>query len=268
MENNMEAATSQTATAPWPTPPDQQQPYGEQTRQHSAQSPQADPLPPEPTDTRPLEVEAVQAAAPTWGWLLASSALLMVTWPVGLALFILWAVIVSLSLFAFIAPLLLPLAAAVRSYGNQYRRWAGRVLGRTIIRPSRRAHPAADNASLFRKITVALRDPAIWREWLWLIVNASVGFVLALLPIAFLASGVFHLSYPLLYAVTPHEVFGTVYGIFEVHTMGQAWLVPLLAVVPLGIGASLVRPCTQASARLIAGLIGNNAPTMQAGLHE
>src|SRR5699024_6612828 len=111
-------------------------------------------------------------------------------------LFIFWAVAAALSLFVFIAPLLIPLRAAIRNYANAYRRWARRVLGV----PSAPAGKAAPTMSSYpqtapsarpypprrifaRTLVAPLLDGMTWREWAWLLVNSTAGFFLGVLQV-------------------------------------------------------------------------------------
>lgn len=204
---------------------------------------------PEPGARGPLD-----AQHPSRWWHFGTSLALMLTWPIGLGLFIVWAVVASLSLLTVVAPLLLPVAAMIRGYAQAHRRWAGRALGRQVTRPET-GHGRRAPATLFGTFTIPLRDAAIWREWLWLLVHATVGFALALIPTALLLSALFYSLYPLLFALTPQEVFGTVFGFIEIHSVSEAWLVTPIAVVCLGLWLATARSLPTAYARIITMMI-------------
>lgn len=212
-----------------------------------------------PTETGPLLVPSTPR--PGRWWHLATSAVLTVTWPVGLALFIIWAVIVVLSPLTIIAPLLIPTAAAIRGYAGAYRHWASRALGVAVVRLERRGQQRRNLAGV---LLAPLRDPATWREWCWLLVNATAGFVLALLPVVFIAGAVFYLCYPFLYAITPQEAFGEVLGVYELHSVTEAWLVTPLGGVCLVIWYGISRSFPLANAAIIRAMLGSHARTVRA----
>lgn len=180
------------------------------------------------------------------------SLLLAITWPFGLALFILWTVVAALSLFAVITPLLIPLGTAIRGYANLHRRYASRVLGQPVIRGNVARAPGR---TLFGKFTAPLRDPMTWREWAWLLVNSVAGFVLALLPIVLLATAVFCLAFPLIYAITP-PTFEVVFGAWQVRTQNDAWLIAPLAALFAALWWVSARSFPAADATLVRALIG------------
>lgn len=199
-----------------------------------------------------------QATRPSLMWLLGSSVLLAVSWPIGLALFIIWTVVVALSLFTVVLPLQLPVAATLRGYAGLHRRWAARVLGtRAQGGPAAsRTQPRPWHATLVGRLTAALRDPSTWRQWAWCLVNATVGFALALLPVVLFASIWLYLCYPLLYAVTPQEAFGTVFGVFELRSVADAWLVTPMALVCAALWLATARSFPRASARIMVTMLG------------
>ncbi len=56
-------------------------------------------------------------------------------------------------------------------------------------------------------LRTTLTDPATWRDIVWLLLNAVVGFTLTLLSAVLFLACAFYLVYPLLVGVTPDGVF-------------------------------------------------------------
>lgn len=82
--------------------------------------------------------------------------------------------------------------ALVRMHANQRRMLAYDWAGLTVPAPYR-PFPAATRGGLAGQVercTFLLRDPATWRDVLWLLVDAVAGFVTALLPVALIVYGV------------------------------------------------------------------------------
>ncbi|MGK5556810.1 sensor histidine kinase [Actinomadura kijaniata] len=69
---------------------------------------------------------------------------------------------------------------AVRALADQQRVWAARWSGVGIPRPYRAAPPGATSPA--RRLWWLLRDPATWRDLLWLVAAIPVGLPLGLLP--------------------------------------------------------------------------------------
>ncbi|WP_245681932.1 sensor histidine kinase [Actinomadura kijaniata] len=97
--------------------------------------------------------------------------------------------VVSLALIpigvgVFLAPVTL---LAVRTLANQQRAWAAEWSGVSVPLPYR-PEPATSNP--LRRLGWLLRDPATWRDLLWLLVNAPVGLLLGLLPAMLVVYGV------------------------------------------------------------------------------
>src|SRR5262245_13349033 len=100
-------------------------------------------------------------------------------------------------------------------------RWiAGRVLGKPIPSPYRpRSGPGL--VTLMRDWA---RDPANWRDLLWLFVSMTAGFVLSLLALVFMLGVFWYAIFPFLFWVTPDGTFDVDYGIFLIDTQAEAFL--------------------------------------------
>lgn len=192
--------------------------------------------------------------------LLGWSALLLAGSLAGAALATFW--ITSTPLIALGAgiPLTLLATALARWLADLHRQWASRRLGEPVGRPYL---PAPEAGSLARLWTI-LRDPATWRDWAWLVVNAVTGWLTSGLSLLLFAGGFFYLLYPLVYALTPPQVFRTpLGGAFRLHDVAQTFaLVPLGPVLFLLWFATAPR-LADLNARVIRLLLG---PTEQARL--
>ena len=114
------------------------------------------------------------------------------------------------------------------------------------------------------RLWTILRDPATWRDWIWLVVNSITIWLSCGLSLLFFAFGVVYLTYPLIYQLTPSQVFRTPMGEgFRLHSVAQSFgLVPLGPVFLLLWYVTAVR-LANLNARVIRALLG---PTEQARL--
>lgn len=116
----------------------------------------------------------------------------LVTLTVGAALGVV--VVVSLAMIpaAGIGLLTTPYAImALRVYANKRRELCGTWGGMPVSDAYRKIPRDPGISGHFRRLIAVLRDPATWRDLLWLHVDNAAGLVLALLPIALLVQGVF-----------------------------------------------------------------------------
>ena len=157
-------------------------------------------------------------------------------------------------------PLTLLATALVRWFADLHRQWAAERLGEPVPRPYL---PTPETGWPVQLWTI-LRDPATWRDWAWLVVNAVTGWFTSGLSLLFFLGGVFYLIFPLIYRLTPPQVFRTPLGEgFRLHSVTQSFaLVPLGPVFLLLWSATAVR-LANLNARVIRALIG---PTEQARL--
>ena len=194
--------------------------------------------------------------------LLGWSAMLLTGSVAGAALATLWITSVPLVALGAGIPLTLLSTVLVRWLADLHRQWAGRKLGEPVPRPYL---PAPDAGGPSRLWTI-LRDPASWRDWAWLAVNAITGWLTCGLSLLLFAGGFFYLLYPLVYLLTPPEVFRTPLGeAFRLHSVTQS-----LALVPLGpvcflLWYTTATRLTHLNARVIRLLLG---PTEQARLRS
>jgi hypothetical protein len=184
--------------------------------------------------------------------LLGRSVRVMLTSMTGVVLFCLWVTLVAVSPITLVAPLVVPVTALVRRYANAHRREATMLLGQPVAagyRTGGRRGPVASVWSIER-------DPASWRDAWWCLAHAVVAFVTSTVLVALFAGGVFYLSYPFLYWVTPQHVFGRPFGgLVVLHSVGQAMVMTPLALILFGLWYLLALPFTGAELGLTRRLL-------------
>ncbi|WP_019877771.1 sensor histidine kinase [Sporichthya polymorpha] len=116
-------------------------------------------------------------------------ALAVVAPPVALVLFALTVVSLALIPALGIGLFVVPWVAALnRSVTDFLRRLGPTWFGGTIDRPYK---PAPILGGPIRKAGWVLGDPATWRDLLWLLWTATLGFALVLLPVALVGQGIY-----------------------------------------------------------------------------
>ncbi|RKT52542.1 sensor histidine kinase [Saccharothrix australiensis] len=123
-------------------------------------------------------------------------------------------------------PLLLLITALARRYLAVHRRWAGGVLGEEIAAPYRLP---ANRGPMTRVRTIAT-DPATWRDLAFLPLNAVVGVVCGVLPLALWLGGAFGVVTPVLWALGADSVE---FSGIDVDTPGNFVVAPLLGLLYL-----------------------------------
>ena len=210
--------------------------------------------------------------------LLALVALLVTM--VGLAPFVLVVVSLSLVVVWIGIPMLLVTIVVLRAFLTPWRTWAGWVREEPVIRPYR-AVPAG---GWFARLRWVVTDQATWRDMVWILVNCTAGFVLALLAVVFFLGSVFYLIYPLLLAITPAGVFDNPMGLFVLHEWWQGVYMWPLAAILFGLWwrwtpglmhgwaamhASLLGPTKTAVLRgRVAALAASRADTVDSAARE
>jgi len=80
------------------------------------------------------------------------------------------------------------------------------------------------------------RDPANWRDLLWLLVSMTAGFVLSILALSLMLAFFFYAIYPFLFWVTPAGTFNDDYGFITIDTQAKAFLEWIPALIGLALG--------------------------------
>ncbi|WP_394618890.1 sensor histidine kinase [Lentzea sp. JNUCC 0626] len=156
------------------------------------------------------------------GW----SLVLLLAAAVGAALATLWLTSIPLIALGAGIPLTLLAAVLVRWFADLHRGWASDRLGA----PVDRSYLPLPQANWPRRLWTILRDPASWRDWAWLVVNSLTIWFTSGLSLVLFLFGVTCLLYPLIYELTPPQVFRTPLGEgFRLDSVGKSF-----ALVPLG----------------------------------
>ncbi|MFD8421686.1 sensor histidine kinase [Streptomyces sp. NPDC059466] len=178
----------------------------------------------------------------------------------GFGLLTLWTTSLTVVALGVGVPLVLVSTALVRWLADLHRQWAADQLSEPVARP----YLSTPDAGWFERLWTILRDPATWRDWAWLATNSITGWFTYGLSFLLFLCGVFYLSYPLVYALTPPQVFRTPLGNgFRLHSVPESFaLVPLGPLFLLLWYASAPR-LAKLNAVMIQSLL---APTAQAQL--
>jgi len=158
------------------------------------------------------------------------------------ALFVLTVVGIPLLLVTVGICLLLVSIPLTQQVARAHRWIAGRILGEPIPSPYRprsgsdRMPSGAKEWRLIALLRDWARDPATWRDLLWLLVSMTAGFVLSLLSLVFLLGVVWYAIFPFLFAITPDGTFDVDYGIFTIDTQAEAFLEWIPGLVFLALG--------------------------------
>ncbi|MDH6114634.1 signal transduction histidine kinase [Kitasatospora sp. MAP12-15] len=250
---------------------------------HSSERPAPGGTPPSgerPAPTAPRSGPAPRSGLALRVSLVGWSLVLLLGAVLGAGLLTLWITSVTVVALGVGIPLTLLSTALVRWFADLHRRWAADRLGEPVARPYL---PPPDGGWLVR-LWAILRDPASWRDWAWLVANSITGWFTYGLSFVLFLGGVFYLIYPLLYELTPPQVFRTPLGNgFRLHSVQESFaLVPLgpvllllwyataerLANLDAWVIRSLLAPTAQAQLRArVAQLAASRAETVdtQAG---
>jgi signal transduction histidine kinase len=165
----------------------------------------------------------------------------------------------GLSLFTLTVgfPLSLKAFDATRWYADRYRRWVGEFTGVPVPSPYREVHATG----WLPRFRVVAGDPATWRDFAWLPVNATVGFTIALLPVALVLNVVWHLG--LLVYYLAGGTMSLNYALFTIHDLPTSFLGLLPAAAAVVAFVLAGRPLLLLNARLTRWFL---APTRRAVL--
>lgn len=213
--------------------------------------------------------------------LLAWSLLLALLIPPGLALLVATTVAVPLvAVFGAGIPFVLVAAWLTRRYADVHRLIFARAVDVRIMRPYRPWPGQAGGTttwpararSVLRRLPALARDPASWRDLLWLLLNSTVGFAVQLLGIVLAAIVLWYACLPLLWWILTRadgpelaeQVLRTDFGIWTIESQATAgWAGPLLALFFLLLWWWLAPLLLRSYARLSGTLLG---PTGSAAL--
>ncbi|WP_129669602.1 sensor histidine kinase [Phytoactinopolyspora endophytica] len=121
---------------------------------------------------------------------------------VGMGLAITAVVAVGMVWLILVIPVLMVVVTAVRWFADLHRRWASEVLETPIPRPYL---PLPERGVLARLLALA-KDPATWRDLLWLLVNATAGFFLVGMVCTLAMSTIGFAGLPVAWPFLPEDV--------------------------------------------------------------
>ena len=178
---------------------------------------------------------------------------------IGIAFFVLNVVAVPLIAVWVGIPMLLVFVPCTRWFANAHRTMLASFVGEPIQRPYKK--PPMPGILMWLRTT--LTDPATWRDIVWLLLNAVVGFTLTLLSAVLFLACAFYLVYPLLVGVTPDGVFDQPFGGLVHLSFWQSFLMMPLGLVALLIWYGAGERLLKANAFMAKSLLG---PTESAKL--
>ncbi|MFF1822650.1 sensor histidine kinase [Kribbella sp. NPDC058245] len=178
---------------------------------------------------------------------------------IGIAFFVLNVVAIPLIAVWVGIPLLLAFVPATRWFANCHRTMLAGFIGEAIPRPYKK--PPLPGILMWLRTT--LSDPATWRDIVWLLVNAVVGFTLSLISAVLFLSTLFYGIYPLLVGVTPEGVFTEPFGGLFTVNFWTSFLVMPVALIGFMIWQAAGERLLKANAYIARSLLG---PTESAKL--
>ena len=181
------------------------------------------------------------------------------------------ALILELSDAALIFPLLLipPTLLAVRRLANVTRRLSGEWCAVPIPEPYR-VHPESDpGAGAWRRFArnggQMVTESATWRDLLWMTVDPTVGFVLAIIPAGLILNGLFGVFMPIYWSPIVHAGGNNWYAFIHVTGTLSALLCVPLGAAFIALGLWLAPMCLHCYGRCAHSML---APTKQAALEQ
>jgi signal transduction histidine kinase len=169
----------------------------------------------------------------------------------GVTLFTLAVTFIGLIPLVVLVPATLLILGWLRRYADVRRLWCAERLGVPIARPYR----PEPTGGWVRRLRWYLSDRATWRDLMWLLVDATAGFTLAILPATLLGATAFYLVYPLLFWVTPRDVFGSPFGFFMLQSWNQTFLLWPVAALAFGLFWTCTPPLLRAYGRLTKSML-------------
>jgi signal transduction histidine kinase len=202
---------------------------------------------------------AATARSPGRFRLLASAVALTVVALVGVALLVLLALAVLLIPVWIGVPGVLGVTALIRGFTGRHRTRAARLLGVAIDRPYR----PVERGGWIARLKGVAGDPATWRDLAWLLLNATAGTLLRLVPVALFAAAVGGLAVPAIWPLLPADIDPVYLGVVRLTDQASANLVGLEGLLVGLLWWWATPPLLRADARLARWLL---APTERSRL--
>ncbi|MGD9962054.1 sensor domain-containing protein [Nocardioides sp.] len=138
----------------------------------------------------------------------------------ALALVCLLTTSLALAIITIGLPLLLAFVPLNQVLADVHRRIAGSILGVRIDAD----YQVRRGSSPLDLIRTWAGDPARWRDFAWAWMSATIGWVLAWIPVGLGLLVLWYAVFPFVYWVSPEGVFDMDYGILTIDTQAEAFL--------------------------------------------
>jgi len=148
----------------------------------------------------------------------------------------------------------------LRRLADVHREWAGAVLSVEVKRPYL---PVVDSGSL-RQLIALGRDPATWRDIVWVLANSVAGVALCSIPATLFLTGIWYVAFPLTYYLVPAGTLNDNLLLFQVHDFWTSLLVVPLGVLSFVVCDRVVEPVMRTYARMTVALLGPDERTEMA----
>lgn len=109
---------------------------------------------------------------------------------------------------------------AVAGLANLHRRLAEVVLGEPVPAPYR----DAQGSGVLVRLNGWIRDSARWRDLVWMFVNITLGWTMAIFAAALILYVAWFAFFPVLWAITPHGVFDEEMGFITIDTQAETFI--------------------------------------------
>ena len=182
----------------------------------------------------------------------------------ALALFIIEVTFIPLVIItvgALALPLVVPVVAALATL---HRRMASRVLGEPVLP----FYKSTEGLGWLGRLQRWAGDPARWRDLVWLILSATVGFTLGLIGVVLFLAIFWYLLFPFLFAITPDGVFDMQLGFMTIDTVAESFLVWIGALVFFGLWWFTIKPIVRAIAFMDRAMLSSRTERLEARVSE
>ncbi len=178
----------------------------------------------------------------------------------ALALFCLEATFIPLVIVTVGVFMLVWIVPTVAALANLHRRMASRVFGEPVLP----FYKPTEGLGLLGRLQRWAGDPARWRDFVWLIVSASVGWALDFIAVILFLSIFWYLVFPFLFAITPDGVFDMELGFMTIDTQAEAFLVWAAALFFFLLWWFAIKPLVKLRAGIDRVLLSNRTQRLEA----
>jgi len=182
----------------------------------------------------------------------------------ALALFIIMATFIPLVIItvgALVLPVVVPIVAGLATL---HRRIASRVLGEPVLA----FYKSTEGLGWLGRLQRWATDPARWRDLVWLLLSATVGFTLGLLGVVLFLSIIWYLIFPFLFAITPDGVFDMDLGFMTIDTVSESFLVWVAALAFFVLWWFAIKPIVKAVAVMDRALLSSRTERLEARVSQ